>query len=340
MENADTLLERIIDAVRRQQFAPVYLLMGDESYYIDRLSDFITANALTEDERDFNLTTVYCTRETSVADIVMAARRFPVMANRQLIIVKEAQNLLKLEDLCLYLSQPQQTTILVICYKNGFIDRRKKIVSVANKVGVVYESKKLREGMLPAFVKNYLARKQTAIDDDACLLLAESVGTDLSRLAGEMDKLIIALPKETKRVDKDLVFSVVDVSKEYNAWSLRTAVAERDILRANRIILHLDPSDRNNQPVVVVAILFNFFAAVMQAYYSPDRSEAGMMRHLELRQPWQLREYTTAMKHYSAMKTMLIIGKLRESDCKLKGIGRGGATDEDILRELLFFIFH
>lgn len=126
MENADTLLERIIDAVRRQQFAPVYLLMGDESYYIDRLSDFITANALTEDERDFNLTTVYCTRETSVADIVMAARRFPVMANRQLIIVKEAQNLLKLEDLCLYLSQPQQTTILVICYKNGFIDRRKR----------------------------------------------------------------------------------------------------------------------------------------------------------------------------------------------------------------------
>lgn len=340
MEKADILLKRIIDAVKQQQFSPVYLLMGDESYYIDRLSDFITANALKDEERDFNQTIIYCTRETSVADIMLAARRYPMMANRQLVIVKEAQNLLKLDELCSYMANPQSTTILVICYKNGSIDKRKKIVSAIEKAGTVFESKKLRDGMLPDFIKQYLRRRNTAIDDDACLLLAESVGADLNRLAGEMDKLIISLPQGQTRVNKDLVFSNIGVSKEYNSWALRTAVAEKNVLQANKILLHLDPTDRNNQPVVIVAMLFNFFAVIMQAYYSPDRSEAGLMRHLELRQPWQLREYLTAMKHYTAMKTMLIIGKIRETDARLKGIEKGSATDLDVLRELLFFIFH
>lgn len=340
MEKADILLKRIIDAVKQQQFSPVYLLMGDESYYIDRLSDFITANALKDEERDFNQTIIYCTRETSVADIMLAARRYPMMANRQLVIVKEAQNLLKLDELCSYVANPQQTTILVICYKNGTIDKRKKIVSAIEKAGTVFESKKLRDGMLPDFIKQYLRRRQTAIDDDACLLLAESVGADLNRLAGEMDKLVISLPQGVNRVNKDLVFSNIGVSKEYNSWALRTAVAEKNVLQANKILLHLDPTDRNNQPVVIVAMLFNFFATIMQAYYSPDRSEQGLLRHLELRQPWQLREYLTAMKHYTAMKTMLIIGKIRETDARLKGIEKGSATDLDVLRELLFFIFH
>lgn len=340
MEKADILLKRIIDAVKQQQFSPVYLLMGDESYYIDRLSDFITANALKDEERDFNQTIIYCTRETSVADIMLAARRYPMMANRQLVIVKEAQNLLKLDELCSYVANPQSTTILVICYKNGSIDKRKKIVSAIEKAGAVFESKKLRDGMLPDFIKQYLRRRNTTIDDDACLLLAESVGADLNRLAGEMDKLIISLPQGQNRVNKDLVFSNIGVSKEYNSWALRTAVAEKNVLQANKILLHLDPTDRNNQPVVIVAMLFNFFAVIMQAYYSPDRSEAGLMRHLELRQPWQLREYLTAMKHYTAMKTMLIIGKIRETDARLKGIEKGSATDLDVLRELLFFIFH
>lgn len=340
MEKADILLKRIIDAVKQQQFSPIYLLMGDESYYIDRLSDFITANALKDEERDFNQTIIYCTRETSVADIMLAARRYPMMANRQLVIVKEAQNLLKLDELCSYVANPQSTTILVICYKNGSIDKRKKIVSAIEKAGTVFESKKLRDGMLPDFIKQYLRRRQTTIDDDACLLIAESVGADLNRLAGEMDKLIISLPQGQNRVNKDLVFSNIGVSKEYNSWALRTAVAEKNVLQANKILLHLDPTDRNNQPVVIVAMLFNFFAVIMQAYYSPDRSEAGLLRHLELRQPWQLREYLTAMKHYTAMKTMLIIGKIRETDARLKGIEKGSATDLDVLRELLFFIFH
>lgn len=340
MEKADTLLKRITDAVKRQQFSPVYLLMGDESYYIDRLTDFIAANALKDEERDFNQTTVYCTRETQPGDIVLAARRYPMMANRQLVIVKEAQNLLKLDELCSYISNPQPTTILVICYKNGSIDKRKKIVSSIEKAGTVFESKKLRDGMLPDFIRQYLRRRQTAIDDDACLLLAECVGADLNRLASEMDKLIISLPQGADRIGKDLVFSNIGISKEFNSWSLRTAVAEKNVLQANKILLHLDPADRNSQPVAIVAMLFNFFATIMQAYYAPDRSEAGLMRHLEIRQPWQLREYLTAMKNYTAMKTMLIIGKIRETDARLKGVEKGSATDLDVMRDLLFFIFH
>lgn len=340
METADNQLKRIIDAVRQQQFSPVYLLMGEESYYIDRLSDFITANALKDEERDFNQTVIYCTRDTSVADVVMAARRYPVMADRQLVVVKEAQNLLKIEELSSYTSKPQKSTILVICYKNGTIDRRKKIFTSIEKSGTVFESKKLREGMLPSFIKGYLKRRQISIDDDACLLLAESVGADLSRMAGELDKLAISLPQGIDSVSKDLVCSVICVSKEFNAWALRAAVAEKNVLQANKILLHLDPTDKSCQPVVLVAMLFNFFAAIMQAYYSPDRSETGLMAHLELRQRWQLREYLIGMKNYSAMKTMRIIGELRETDARLKGIGKGSDSDDDVMRELLYFILH
>lgn len=329
-----------VTAIREGRYAPIYLLMGEESYYIDRIADYIAENILTEEERDFNLTTLYCTRETNVADIINSARRYPMMSKYQILIVKEAQNLQKFDELQYYVEKPLETTILVICHKNGAVDSRKKIVKMIDQVGVVFESKRLKEGMLPTFIDDYLKRKQVTIDDRARMMLVESIGSDLNRMASELDKLCITLPSGQNRITPELIERNIGISKEFNPWEFRTAVIEHNILKANQILDFFNRNPKDNPPIMTVALLFNFFAGVMQAYYAPIKTEQGLIDHLELKSSWQLRDYQTAMRHYSAMKTMLIIGKLRETDAKLKGIEKGNSTDADIMRELLYFILH
>lgn len=330
----------IITAIRAQQYAPIYLLMGEESYYIDRIADYIADNILTEDEKGFNLMTIYCTRETNVADIINSAKRYPMMSKYQILIVKECQNLLKFDDLQFYAQKPLETTILVLCYKNGTVDGRKKVVAMINKVGVVFESKRLKDGMLPSFIDDYLRRKQVTIDDRARMMMVENIGSDLNRLTSELDKLCITLPAGTTRITPELIEKNIGISKEFNQWEFRNAIIERDVLKANQIINYFVENPKVNPPVMTISMLFNFFANVMQAYYSPVKTDQGIMQHLELRSSWQFRDYQMAMRNYSAMKTMQIIGKLRETDAKLKGVGKGNATDADIMRELVYFILH
>ena len=320
----------VIEMIRRGEYKPIFLLMGEESYYIDRLSEYIADNVLTKDEQDFNQTVIYCTRETAVADVINCARRYPMMAKYQVVIVKEAQNLLKLEELAVYAQNPLQTTILVICYKNGKLDGKKKLVAAVEKVGVVCESPKVKEGMLPQFIAEYLQRKRVTIDERACQMMAESVGADLNRLAGELDKLVLALPTGQQRINTDLVEQHVGVSKEFNVWELRDALIAKNVAKANKVLHYMHLNAKAHPPVMTI----------MLAYYAPDRSEQGLMRHLELQKNWQLRSYTAAMRNYSALKTMQIIGKLREADARLKGIERGNLTDEDIMHELIYFILH
>lgn len=340
MAKANITHREIVEQIRRQEYKPIYLLMGEEAYYIDRISEYIADNVLTKDEQDFNQTIIYCTRETAVADVINCARRYPMMAKHQVVIVKEAQNLLKIDELAVYAQNPMETTILVICYKNGKVDGRKKLIPAVEKVGVVFESPKLKDGMLPQFIADYLRRKQVSIEERACLMMAESVGADLNRMAGELDKLVLALPTGQMRITPDLVEQHVGISKEFNLWELRNAVSNKDVAKVNKIIFYFDQNPKANSPVATVAMLFNFFAQLMLAYYSPDRTERGMMVQLDLRQNWQLREYTTAMRNYTALKTMRIIGKLREADARLKGINRGNLTDADIMHELFFYILH
>ena len=330
----------IVNNIRAGQYAPIYLLMGEESYYIDRIAEYIAANILTEEERDFNLTTLYCTRETNVADVINSARRYPMMSKYQILIVKEAQNLQKFDELQHYVENPLESTILVICYKNGTVDSRKKIVKMIDQVGIVFESKRLKEGMLPTFIDDYLRRKQVTIEGSAKMMLVESIGSDLNRLASELDKLCIILPADHKNITPDLIEKNIGISKEFNLWEFRTAVVERNILKANQILDFFNQNLKENPAVMTVSMLFNFFSGVMQAWYAPQKTEQGLMQQLELKNSWQLRDYQTAMRNYNAMKTMLIIGKLRETDAKLKGIGKGNSTDADIMRELLYFILH
>lgn len=242
MAKQDTTISHrdIVDMIRKRDFKPIYLLMGEESYYIDRLSKFIAENVLPESERDFNQQVIYCTRETQTADIINAARRYPMMAEYQVVIVKEAQNLLKFDDFSIYAENPLKTTILVICYKNGSVDRRKKALAAIEKVGIVYESNKLKEGMLPGFIYDYLKRKQVSIDQSAQQMLVESIGSDLNRMAGELDKLAISLPPGFKQVTSELVEKNIGISKEYNNWELRNAVVVKDVMKANRIIRYFE----------------------------------------------------------------------------------------------------
>lgn len=340
----------ILRSVSQGQFLPVYLLMGEEPYYIDRIAEAITNTALTEDEKDFNLITIYCTKESQPADIINAAKRYPMMAKYQVVLVKEAQNLPHIDDLQYYLQKPLSSTILVICYKHGTLDRRKRVTQLAATQGLLYESKRLKESALPSFIDDYLQQHNSAtpqataspvtIDDRARMMLVANIGSDLSRLTSEIDKLLITLPQGQTLITPQLIERNIGISKDFNVWELRDAIVNHQVLKANQILKYFNDNPKENAPYKYIPILFNLFASLMLAYYAPQKTEQGLMAQLDLRSPWQLRDVQTAMRHYSATKTMHIIAALRDTDVKLKGVKKGNATDAEIMQQLLYFILH
>ena len=227
----------------------------------------------------------------------------------------------------------------MICYKNGTVDKRKKLVAAIQKNGVVYESQKLNERALPIFISDYLKAKQKTIDTNASMMMADHIGADLNRLASELDKLVIALPKGESKITADLVEENVGISKEFNNWELRNALMVKDVFKANRILSYFESNPKANPAIPTLAVLFSLYASMMQGYYAPEKTEFGLANHLGI-SPYQAKELLATMKLYSARKTMDIIAKIRETDAKLKGIEKGNATDGEIMRELLFFILH
>lgn len=334
----------IIKLIKQRKFSPVYLLMGEESYYIDRIAEVLDKTVLSDDEKSFNQLTIYCTKDTQVNEIINASKRYPMMSEFQVVFVKEAQNLQHFEDLQYYVQSPLSSTILVICYKYGNVDKRKKVLGIIEKVGVVFESPKVRDAALPDFIEEYLASKdgvrKISIRRDAQMVLVQYIGADLSRMASELDKLCITMPASENVITTDLIEKNIGISKDFNNWELRAAIIMKDIFKANQIIAYFNDNPKANPPIVTISLLFSLFAGLMQAYYSPDKSQQGMLDYLDLRQPWQLKDYNDAMRNYSAKKTMQIISKLRETDAKLKGIGKGNTPDADIMKELMYFILH
>lgn len=335
-----TAYEDIIKAVRNGQYAPVYCLMGEEDYYIDRIADYIVNQALQPEERDFNLTILYGA-ETDMTTVIHAAKRYPMMAERQVVVVREAQALkANFDELITYLEQPQPATVLVICYKHGVLDRRKKITALLDKIGVVFESNKLKESQLPGFIEAYLKRKALDIDHSVAELIAEYVGSDLNRLSGELDKLILSTVAGSKRITSEQVERNIGISKDYNNLELRNALVIKNVEKVNRIVKYFDENPRNNPLQVTLALLFNFYSNLMLAYYSPDKSENGLATFLGFRSPWQARDYVTAMRNYHAYKVMHIISAIRKCDAQSKGVGNSNVSPGDLLRELCFFILH
>ena len=331
--------EDIAKNIKNGKFAPVYLLMGEEDYYIDRISDYIVEKALDENEKEFNLTIMYGL-DTDVASIVNNAKRYPMMSEHQVVVVKEAQNIRAWDDLSFYLQKPLESTILVICYKHGTMDKRKKIVAEIEKKGVVFESKKLKENMLPAFITTYLKRRKMEIEDKAAEMMADFVGNDLNRMAGELDKLSITMPAGKNRITPEEIERNIGISKDYNNFELKNALIARDTLKANKIVKYFNDNPKNNPIQPTLTILFNYFSNLMVAYYAPERSDNGVAAYLGLKSPWQAKEYLAGMKAYSGVKTMNIITQIRLCDAKSKGIGNVSLSQGELLRELVYFILH
>ena len=262
------------------------------------------------------------------------------MSKYQVLVVKEAQNLKNLDELVYYLQKPMPSTILVICYKHGSLDRRKKLTAEIEKTGVLFESKKLKDAQLPGFIASYLKRKQVEIEPKAAEMMAEFVGTDLNRMVGELEKLIITLPSGQKRITPEQIERNIGISKDYNNFELRNALIAKDILKANQIVNYFEENPKNNPLQVTLAVLFNFYANLMLAYYAPEKTEQGIAAQLGLRSPWQAKDYMLAMRRYTGVKVMQIIGAIRMCDAKSKGIGNASISNGELLKELIFMILH
>jgi len=327
--------------LKARKYSPVYILMGDESYFIDKISDYIESTVLQPDERFFNQTVVFGS-EVSVSQIVDLAKGYPVMpAHYRVVIVKEAQALKSLDTLEKYIEKPVASTILVICHKNGSIDRRKKIVGKAESVGVVLESKKKRESELPAFIDAYIRSRNATIDNKSASLIAEHIGADLNRLVSELDKVLISLPDNERRVTPEIVERQVGVSKDFNMFELRKAIVERDVFKANQIVNYFDKNPKAGSLYSFLPLIFGFFQNLMIAYYVPNRAnDNAVAEALDLKSVWAAKDYMAGMRNYTAMKTLQIISKIREIDAKSKGLDNQNTSAGDLVKELVFFILH
>ena len=320
-------------------YHPVYYLMGEEGYYTDKITDYIIENSLSEMERDFNLT-VYYGLESDIDTIITAAKRFPMMAERQVIIVREAQMLKNIDNLLFYLQNPQPTTVLVFAHKNGSIDKRKKVATELERKGVVLDSKKVRDDQLPAFINARMREKGLTADEKSVLMIRESIGNDLARIAGEVEKLSIAMPAGATHITPELVEEHIGISKEFNNFELQNALVNKDIYKANKIINYFAQNPKKNPIQMTLALLFSFFSNVMMSYYAPDKSERGVAEFLGLRSTWGVGDYIRAMRNYKAMHVMEILHLIRLADAQSKGAEGPQMPDGEIMRELLYKILH
>ena len=340
-EAKNVSFDAIMADLKAGKFVPVYYLMGDEPYYIDKIADYIAEHVLQPEERDFNQTVLFGS-DVTAAQIADAARRYPMMSEYQVLIVKEAQNVKNTEALEKYFKQPMASTILVMCHKNGSIDGRKKeYLKAINGAGVLFESKKLKDRELPAFIEGYLKAREVSIDPKSVQMIADNIGADLSRLTGELEKVVLSLPEQDRRVTPQIVEDQIGVSKEFNGYELKDAIVNRNVFKANQIIKYFDENPKAGSIYSFLPMLFNFFQNLMIAYYAPNnKSQEGVGEWLELRNSWAAKEYMTGMRNYSGMKVMQIISKIREIDAKSKGLDNPNTPPGELMKELIFYILH
>ena len=340
-EAKNVSFDSIMRDLEARKYVPVYYLMGDESYYIDRIADYIAEHVLQPEERDFNQTVLFGS-DVTASQIADYARRYPMMSQYQVLIVKEAQNIKNTDALALYFKSPMPSTILVMCHKNGSIDGRKKeYVKAIQGAGVLFESKKLKEKELPVFIESYLKSRQVSIDPKSTQMIADNIGADLSRLTGELDKVILSLPADHKKVTPQVVEDQIGVSKEFNGYELRDAIVNRNVYKANLIIKYFDKNPKAGSIYSFLPLLFNYFQNLMIAYYAPNnKSQEAVGEWLELRNSWFAKDYMIGMRNYTGMKVMQIISKIREIDAKSKGLDNPNPPPGELMKELIFYILH
>ncbi len=307
--------------------------MGEEPYYIDRISEFIEKNVLREEEKGFNQMVLYG-RDVAIEDIVSNAKRYPMMAERQVIIVKEAQDLSRtIENLASYAANPQPTTVLVVNYKYKKIDKRKALYKAVNKIGIIYESKKLYDNQVADWIRRVLSAKNYTISPKAAQMLVEFLGTDLSKINNELEKLQIVLPKGSE-ITPEAIEQNIGISKDYNNFELQKAIGERNILKAHKIVHYFGENPKDNPMVVTVSLLFNFFSQLLFFHGLNDKSPRSVASALKIN-PYFVNDYMNAARNYPMKKVSHIISVLREFDVKSKGVGANAIPQSDLLKELL-----
>jgi len=312
--------------------------MGEEPYYIDKLSDYIEENVLSEDEKGFNQTVMYG-RDVTIEDIIGTAKRYPMMAERQVVIVKEAQDLSKtIDKLENYAENPMPSTVLVICYKYKTLDKRKKVTKELAKSGIVYESKKLYENQVGEWIKRVLQGKNYGIEPKASAMLVEFLGTDLSKINNELEKLQIILPKGSTINPKDIEENI-GFSKDYNNFELINALGSRNQLKAYQIVNYFAENEKANPLVVTTGTVFGFFVKLLKYHGLKDRNPKNVAAVLAVN-PYFLKDYDIALKQYPMKKVSQIVGTLRDVDLKSKGVGANAMPTGDLLKEMLVKIFN
>lgn len=335
----DASVRKILVDLKAKKYAPVYFLQGEETYYIDLISDYIEGHVLSDGEKGFNQVVVYG-KDVTMATVLTHARRFPMMAERQVVIVKEAQDIQDINKemgpklLLDYLTKAVPSTVLVFCHKNKSLDKRKELGKKIDQLAVTITTKKVYENQLPEFVSWVASERKIHMDDRAVQALCEFVGNDLHRLANEIDKLIISLaPGES--ITAERVMSQVGVSKEYNIFELQKAILHRDALLANKIVNYFESNTKKNPMIPVVAYLFSFFSKLLMASQATDKSEKGLASELKV-SPYAVRDYSLALRQYPVHKIIDNISFLKEADLKLKGVNSGSADEGQIFRELVW----
>lgn len=329
---------KIVNDIKNGNIKPIYFLMGEESYFIDKLTDYMVQNLLSEDAKGFNQTVLYG-RDVTIEDIVSVAKRYPMMAERQVVIVKEAQDLSRtIDNLESYVDNPMKSTVLVFCYKYKSLDKRKKMTKSIEKVGVVFESKKLYENQVGDWIKRVLSAKNYAIEPKANAMLVEFLGADLSKISNELEKLQIILPKGSTITPKDIEENI-GFSKDFNNFELLNALGSRNQSKAYQIVHYFSENQKANPLVVTTSTVFGFFVKILKYHGLKDKNPKNVAPALGV-SPYFLKDYDVALKNYPMRKVSQIITTLRELDIKSKGVGANALSPSDLLREMLFKIFN
>lgn len=331
-------IKQIVGEIKSKNTKPIYFLMGEEAYYIDKISDYIEHNILSEEEKGFNQMILYG-RDVTVEDIVANAKRFPMMSEKQVVIVKEAQHLSRsIDKLLTYAESPQPSTVLVICYKYKTIDKRKKLAKAVAEVGCLFESKKLYENQVSDWIEAVLKGRGYQIEPKASHMLVEFLGTDLSKISNELDKLAVILDKGTM-INATHIEQNIGISKDYNNFELRKAIGDKELVKANQIIQYFAQNPKNNPLVMTISLLNSYFTQLLLYHGLKDKGKINVGKMLRIN-PYFVAEYQRAAKNYPMRKVAQVISKLREADLKSKGVGASNLAQGDILKELLFKIMH
>ncbi|MDC6405906.1 MULTISPECIES: DNA polymerase III subunit delta [Maribacter] len=327
---------QIVNEIREGKIKPIYFLHGEEAYFIDKISSFIADSVLTEEEKGFNQMVLYG-KDVTIDDIIGNAKRFPMMADRQVVIVKEAQHLSRtIESLSSYAEHPQMSTVLVFCYKYKKLDKRKTLYKHIKKNGVVFESNKLYENQVSEWLRRTLVSSGYAISHKAAIMLVEYLGTDLGRINNELEKLKLAIPQK-KEITPEDIEQHIGISKDYNNFELKKAIGERNILKATKIVNYFAQNPKDNPFVLTITLLHSFFAQLLQYHGLNDHSPKNVASVLKIN-PYFVGEYQTAARNFPMKRVSQIIANLRELDLKGKGVNASSMDQSDLLKELLYRI--